>query len=355
MIVKSYKVLFLVVLAVLLLLPALSVIGGNNDPRRVANKKPDFSDRVPIVYHDNYNITFLGIEKLHPFDSTKYAHVFHGLRKNAEGLDENIIRAAKPDDDMINATHSKRYLQSIRDSGELARIAELHALSAMPDAMAWTLLADRMLYQSGGSVMAAQAALQHGWAINLGGGFHHASRDHGEGFCVFADISMVVHAMRKQAGLKRIMIIDLDAHQGNGHSRDFIDDADIYILDAYNTQIYPQDDHARKGVDLAVELTSETPAADYLPRINAALDLAFAASRPELVIYVAGTDVLAGDPLGQMQVTPDMVIKRDEMVFARAREHGVPVVMLLAGGYQRNTAEVITNSILNLREKFKLF
>lgn len=347
--------LFLIALILLLALPALSAMHVSDDGSRVDMDAPDYSAKLPIVYNSKYNITFMGMEKLHPFDSTKYAHVFQGLRQKAKIKKEDIIKAEKPDEDVISAAHSPRYLQSIQNSAVLAEIAELHTIAVLPDRMAWNLLADRMLYQAGGSIMAAQAALQHGWAINLGGGFHHASYDNGEGFCVFADISMLVRAMREHADVKKVMIIDLDAHQGNGHGADFGDDPDVYILDAYNAEIYPQDTAAEKGIDLAIKLESGEIPADFLPRVKDALTKAFAEFSPDLVVYVAGTDILAGDPLGQMAITPEAVIERDALVFAHSIANDAPIVMLLGGGYQKSSADVITSSILNLREQFKLF
>jgi histone deacetylase 11 len=91
-----------------------------------------------------------------------------------------------------------------------------------------------MCLGSVGSVDSAYLAMEKGWAINLSGGFHHARKDGGEGFCVYPDITMITHYLRKVYNLKKIMIVDLDAHQGNGHERDHLDDKDTYILDAYN-------------------------------------------------------------------------------------------------------------------------
>ena len=217
------------------------------------------------------------------------------------------------------------------------------------------MLLEPMLYQAGGSVAAAFAALEHGWAINLGGGFHHASSDQGGGFCAIADIGMIVKVLRREKKLKKVMIIDLDAHQGNGHERDFLNDPDTYIVDFYNHQIYPNDIEAKPGIDLKVGLDAFTEDSYYFEQMDAKLPEAFQAFKPELVIYIAGTDVLAGDPLGLLSISEDGIIARDEKVFRMAMEHKIPIVMLLGGGYQKSNAAVIAKSILNLREKFKLF
>lgn len=211
-----------------------------------------------------------------------------------------------------------------------------------------------MLYQTGGSLLAARAALVHGWAINLGGGFHHGSFADGQGFCPLADISLIVKNLRLAKKAEKFMIIDLDAHQGNGHGRDFIGDDDTYILDVYNAEIYPQDIVAKAGIDLAVELSSFTGDTEYLAAVGRALQQAFETFTPDMVIYVAGTDILSGDPLGGMDISPQGVIRRDEMVFAQALQRKIPIVMLLSGGYQKSNADVIARSIRNLDQRFDL-
>lgn len=353
---KTRKYLLIIgVPVLLLLLPLLAVIMPNNDPQRLDLARTDFSGKLPIVYHPEYNITFFGMEKLHPFDSTKYAHVVNNLRREADVNPDTLLRPAKPPEGLVSTTHSARHLQSLRSADTLAEIAGLDIVATLPDGIAWNLLAEKMLYQSGGSIMAAQAALAHGWAINLGGGFHHASHDRGEGFCFFSDIAMIVHALRKHGHAQKFMIVDLDAHQGNGHTRDFMDDADVHILDAYNPEIYPQDEYAEKGITQAITLPTGTGDVTFLKQVEAGLDKAFTEFQPDMVIYVAGSDILAGDPLGRLDISANAVIQRDEMVFERALSRDIPVVMLFGGGYQAENAAVISDSILNLKRQFKLF
>ena len=105
-----------------------------------------------------------------------------------------------------------------------------------------------MLLGSVGTVESAYLAMEKGWAINLSGGFHHARKDGGEGFCVFPDITMCTHYLRKVYGISKILILDLDAHQGNGHERDHLHDKNTYIVDAYNHSIYPGDASAKKAI-----------------------------------------------------------------------------------------------------------
>ncbi len=150
------------------------------------------------------------------------------------------------------------------------------------------------------------------------------------------------------------MIIDLDAHQGNGPERDFMQDKNVFILDMYNAEIFPGDEAAKKGIALKVELESGTRDEIYLSRLKKSLAEAFSRFHPDMIIYNGGTDVLQKDPLGLLNLSPDGVIKRDELVFRQALSRKIPIVMLLSGGYQQSNYEVVGRSIINLNEKLGL-
>ena len=209
----------------------------------------------------------------------------------------------------------------------------------------------------------------------LGGGAHHARRNHGEGWCFFADITLGIHKLRRvtQNKVQRVLYIDCDVHQGNGveHDKLHFKDADLYVLDVYNTgrpfsqnssqeisgsvlDIWPQDYAAKKGIDLSVEVHCGARDDEYLEKLKMALDEVRSNFQPDLIVYNAGTDILSGDQLGCLHVTPQGVIQRDEMVFQHAMDVKAPIVMLLSGGYTKNTHQVIADSILNLTKKFHL-
>jgi histone deacetylase 11 len=311
--------------------------------------------KLPLVYSENYNIEFFGLEKRHPFDSVKYRRVVDMLVRKRALSRNDFIEAAKPPDELLHLAHDEGYLRSLNSSWTMARIAELPFLRFFPGRLTRQLIVEPMLYQAGGSLLAALAALRHGWAINVGGGFHHASYAHGEGFCAIADISLVVKYLLREGLVQKIMIVDFDAHQGNGHETDFMDDPAVYILDVYNKDVYPKDGAAKPGIDYKVELGAFTSDREYLRQVHDAVEHALAEFRPDLIIYNAGTDVLAGDPLGALNISSAGIVARDELVFKKALDLKIPVVMLLSGGYQKSNAEVITDSIMNLKLKFRLF
>lgn len=311
----------------------------------------DLTNKIPIVYNDNYNIEFFGLEEFHPFDSKKYRHVFQNLLNSNILSEDTFVRAGKVTPDLLEITHHPNYLQRIQTSWELAKISELGFLRFFPSKLSRNILLEPKKYQSGGSVLAAKAALEKGWSINLGGGFHHASYNDGEGFCVIADISMIIKYLKKENLAQKFMIIDLDAHQGNGHGLDFVNYEDVYIFDAYNKEIYPNDLKAKAGIDFKLEFPAFVRDQYFLKTIKEGLEKAFLEFQPDLIIYVAGTDILSGDKLGAFDITETGIIERDEFVFRKAKQNSIPIVMLLSGGYQKSNASVITNSIINLNQK----
>lgn len=174
------------------------------------------------------------------------------------------------------------------------------------------------------------------------------------GWCCYSDIPISIKSLYGQGKIKKAMIIDLDAHQGNGHERDKIEGKitknieDVYIFDIYNKNIYPGDTYAKKGINIDVGITRKYKDTDYLDATQKGLDVAFKEFKPDIVYYNAGTDILETDPLGNLSITAKAVAKRDELVFKKCLENKVPIVMVLSGGYAKENAKVISDSIENL-------
>ncbi|XP_073153321.1 histone deacetylase 2 isoform X1 [Henckelia pumila] len=309
------------------------------------------ASKVPLVYSSSYNISFLGIEKLHPFDSSKWGRICQFLI--AEGLLGKMhivepLEATKLD---LLVVHLESYLRSLKNSLNVATIVEVPPVALLPNCIVDKHVLFPFRKQVGGTILSAKLAKERGWAINVGGGFHHCSATKGGGFCAYADISLCIHFAFVRLNISRVMIIDLDAHQGNGHENDFSDDRRVYILDMYNPDIYPYDYGARRYINQKVEVTSGTATNEYLTKLDQALKVSTGLFDPELIIYNAGTDILDGDPLGRLKISPDGIATRDEKVFRFARERNIPIVMLTSGGYMKSSAKVIADSIINLSMK----
>ncbi|KAG4112957.1 hypothetical protein ERO13_D13G193900v2 [Gossypium hirsutum] len=331
--------------------PATKIDAGSLRRQRINSSKlyqPDASSKVPVIYSSYYDISFLGIEKLHPFDSSKWGRICRFLMSEGYLEKKSIVDPLEASREDLLVVHTEAYLNSLNNSVNVARITEVPPVAMLPN---W-LVQMKVLYpfrrQVGGTVLAAKLAMDRGWAINVGGGFHHCSGGRGGGFCAYADISLCIHFAFVRLNISRVMIIDLDAHQGNGHEMDFGNDERVYILDMYNPGIYPFDMTARNYINQKVEVVTGTATVDYLDQLDKALAVAGSNFAPELIVYNAGTDILDGDPLGGLKVSPEGVIKRDEKVFRFARDRKIPIVMVTSGGYMKTSARVIADSIINL-------
>ncbi|XP_065059415.1 histone deacetylase 11-like [Rhopilema esculentum] len=309
-------------------------------------------NQLPIVYSDEYNITFGGLQKLHPFDSEKWGRIAGYLKEAGMMSEDDFVKPLEPSTKDLLVVHTKEYLKSLQRSWTVAMITEVPPVSLVPNSIVQRHLLQRLRLQTGGTILGAKLAIENGWSINIGGGFHHCSGSSGGGFCAYADISLAIKFMfRNFPHIKTAMIIDLDAHQGNGHERDFKDDDRVYILDAYNNHIYPGDTAAKRGINREVKLKFNTGDELYNSLIKSNIEAALAEFKPDFILYNAGTDILDGDPLGMLSISHQGIIERDEIVFRLARKMDIPILMVTSGGYQKCTARVIADSILNLKAK----
>uniref|UniRef100_A0A7N9AX13 Histone deacetylase 11 n=1 Tax=Mastacembelus armatus TaxID=205130 RepID=A0A7N9AX13_9TELE len=286
---------------------------------------------LPIVYHPDYNITFMGLEKLHPFDAGKWGKVIHFLKEEQFITDGNIAEALEATEEDLLVVHTKHYLNRLKWSLVVATITEIPPLLFLPNFLVQRKVLRPLRTQTGGTIMAGKLAVDRGWAINVGGGFHHCSSDRGGGFCAYADITLAI--------------------KGNGHERDFLDDKRVFIMDMYNRYIYPGDEYAKRAIKRKVELDWGTEDSEYLQKVELHSEGALNEVRPDIIVFNAGTDILDGDPLGGLSISPQGIVKRDEIVFRAARRRGIPILMVTSGGYQKKTARIIADSILNLHQQ----
>lgn len=190
-----------------------------------------------------------------------------------------------------------------------------------------------MLRATYGTVLASFMAMARGIAINLSGGYHHACGYKGEGFCIYPDISIAIKMVKKFCKVTKVMIIDLDAHQGNGHERDFMEDDDVYIIDCFRPDIFPGDKYALKAINKELHVTPRDTDSSYLRKLDCIRNC-MDEFKPEFIMYNAGTDIMAGDPLSGLNISEKGVIARDEFVINSAFDRNIPLCMVLSGGYQ---------------------
>ena len=206
-----------------------------------------------------------------------------------------------------------------------------------------------MRYATGGTIAAARQALEHGVAINLGGGYHHAAAGWGGGFCVYADVPLAAK-MLHDAGLgTKVLVVDLDAHQGNGTASVFHDWPWAAIFDLYERDNFP----ARKEPEeYPMPVRSGLNGGEYLEIVQEALPAALDATRPDLLFYNAGSDPFAEDPLARFRLSKNDLAERDLMVVTMARERAIPVAMVLSGGYSAESWRIHADSIEGILTRF---
>lgn len=262
----------------------------------------------------------------HRFPIEKYALLRESVI--AEGIvpPENVHDPARATREDLLLVHTVDYVDRFTN-GQLAN-DEVRKIG-----FPWSPgLVERSYRATGGTVEASAHALDAGIAMNLAGGTHHAFADHGEGFCVFNDVAVAIRALQRDGRIERAAIIDLDVHQGNGTHAIFADDEQVFTFSMHGGRNYPFHKVAGR---LDVELPDRTEDDYYLERLGEVLPGVLVESRPDLVVYLAGADPHESDRLGRLSLTFGGLARRDSMVIDQCREVGLPVVIVIGGGYGR--------------------
>jgi acetoin utilization deacetylase AcuC-like enzyme len=268
----------------------------------------------------------------HRFPVAKYAL----LRERAvsEGLvaADQIQDAPAASDDMLLRVHDRAYVDGFRNGTlDPAAIRRL--------GFPWSpALVERSLRALGGTVAASRHALAHGVAMNLAGGTHHAFPSYGEGFCVFNDVAVATRVLQAEGLVKRVAVVDLDVHQGNGTHAIFAGDPTAYTFSMHGGRNYPFN---KVPGTLDIEMEDGTTDERYLELLAAALPSVLREARADLVFYLAGADPHERDRLGRLKLTFKGLRRRDMMVLESCREVGIPVAVTIAGGYGREVDDTV--------------
>ena len=284
-------------------------------PRIRRRKSP-----LNFVYDDSYWMVDIGN---HVFPLMKYRLIYEkliswGVKK------ENILEPPPAQDEDILRVHSPRYLKKLK-SGKLSQ-AEMLALELpySPDLLHFARL------HVGGTAIAAEKAMEEGMAAHLGGGFHHAFSDHGEGFCVLNDVAVAIEKLKHTGVIQKALVVDCDVHQGNGTADIFSKQEYVFTFSIHQMDIYPAN-KSESTVD--VGLWSGEGDDVYLESLQSHFPRIFEEFRPDVVFYLAGADPYEKDQLGGLQLSLKGLKERDEILIGSARKRKIPVVILLAGGY----------------------
>ena len=304
---------------------------------------------VPLVYSPSYNITAFGLEKLHPFDGTKYRRIHAWLIRQGIRRASDFAPPAQCSMEDMRRVHTADYLSSLSSSAKLAEKLEIGVVGYLPNWFVdWRVLGPKRL-ATGGTVLACRLAREHGLAINLGGGFHHASSDHGHGFCIYADTPIALAALHAETPFRSALVVDTDAHQGDGTAQVIQQWPWANAIDFYEESLFPV---PKERESYPVPLPSGMSGADYLDRLHRELPAALDRFQPEFVVYNAGSDVLANDPLTTLQLSLDDMVERDLYVATEVRRRGIAMAMVLSGGYGPQSWEAHARSIEALATRF---
>jgi histone deacetylase 11 len=303
---------------------------------------------IPLIYSPKYNITACGLQYLHPFDSVKYRRIHDWLIRQGLRKPEDFVRP-RPCSRADLIQHTQDYLHSLRKRSELARILEVGLLAFFPSCLArWRVLWP-MRWACGGTILACRLALEHGLAINLGGGFHHASRDKGGGFCVYADVPIALAILKDEGRIASALVVDTDAHQGNGNADAMRPWAWAHILDFFEEGIFPW---PKVDESIGVPLPGAMSGSEYLDTLSEYLPDALDRFKPDLVVYNAGSDILTTDPLTSLNLNSAEMSERDLFVLTEARSRNLPVAMVLSGGYGPHSWEAHARSLEGILTRF---
>ena len=213
-------------------------------------------------------------------------------------------------------------------------------------------MAERARRSSGATIAAAKASLTQRCAINLAGGTHHAFADHGEGFCCYNDVAVASRVLQRDHGILRVLVCDLDVHQGNGTASIFRDDASVFTFSMHGARNYPL---RKETSDLDIELQDGCDDTTYLSALEQNLAQIIKAFHPQAMIYLAGADPYEGDRLGRLKLSKTGLVARDRFVLEIARDNAIPITVTMAGGYALDVADIVDIHFNTVRTAFEVF
>ncbi len=282
-----------------------------------------------LIYSEQYDLNLGG----HVFPSKKYKWLHDRLRWTRFAVEEDFLPPSPATDEDVLLVHDAEWVKKLR-TGTLTYhdVLRLEIPYSRQMVEAFWLAA-------GGTILAARQALETRIGFNVGGGFHHAYPDHGEGFCAINDIAVAIRVLQREGVIKRAMVVDCDVHHGNGTAAIFTGDLSVFTLSIHQFNNYPTE---KPPSCLDIHLADDVGDAEYLQRLGNGYRAALTMFHPELVIYAAGADPYYQDQLGGLSLTFDGLMERDRLVIWTAAQQKIPVAIVLAGGYAESVEDTIT-------------
>ena len=296
-----------------------------------------------VSYHPDY---FVELPAGHPFPMAKFPDLHALLLRDGVIRRSDIVRPKEAGLDLLRLVHTEDYLWQLA-TGNLSA-AEERRLGIPWSESLWR----RSRLAVSGTVNAALMALDEGHAGNLAGGTHHAFPDHGQGFCVLNDVAIAIRHLQREGRIRRALVVDLDVHQGNGTAAIFERDDTVFTLSVHGEKNFPA---RKKRSSLDVGLPGGCDDTHYLETLADVLPGVIGAARADCVFYLAGVDPVEGDRYGRMALTESGLEMRERYVIELLRSAGVPVVLLLSGGYAVTPARTAELHAVAFRVAVELF
>ncbi len=283
---------------------------------------------VPVVWCPQYEVDIGD----HVFPVEKYRLIKQRLEASGalSSADLRTPEPAKVED--VLRVHTRSYWTKIAEGTLTPDEQHLLELPFSPQ------LREASLLCAGGTTLASHLAISHGRSVHLGGGFHHAFADHGEGFCLLNDIAIAAAALIEAQEVDRILIVDLDVHHGNGTASIFAEEARVFTFSMHHQWNYPA---VKPPGDLDIGLDDGVGDEEYMQRLREHLPRVLEEHQPQLIVYLAGADPYEADQLGGLALSVEGLRERDEFVLNTAAEAEVAVAVTLAGGYAIRPSDTV--------------
>ena len=286
----------------------------------------------------------------HVFPIEKYLLVHERLTAE-DGLDNPLQPSSATDQELLRV-HTPTYLADLA-SGRHTRRTLASELPISDE------IVDFFRLECGGTTMAARTALESGWAVHLGGGFHHAFADRAEGFCYLNDLAVAARAVQAEGLAGRVMVVDLDVHQGNGTAAIFTDDSSVFTFSVHQEDNYPVKEQSDRDVSLPSWNPRRPGSAEvtdglYLELLGPIVDEILDSFRPDLLLYQAGADPYEQDQLGGFLLTLDGLARRDQVVFEACALRGIPHAVTLGGGYALDVRDTVSVHVETVRAAYRV-
>ena len=284
---------------------------------------------MKVFYYDTISFP---LPNGHRFPVEKYTLLRQRLVEAGLIAPEELVMATPVSDGQLGRAHDLEYIRRL-ESGELTG-QEIRRIG-----LPWSPeLVLRSRYAVGATIAASRTAMRDGVAATLGGGTHHAGRAHGEGYCLFNDAAVAARVMQAEGRARRVVVIDCDVHQGNGTAEIAGGDPTIFTFSIHGEKNFP---FRKIAGDLDIGLPDGTGDEAYLAALQPGLEQALLLARANLAIYLAGADAHANDRLGRLALTKAGLAERDRLVLSRCRQAGLPVAVVMAGGYGRHIEDTV--------------